>query len=428
MLTALTKYVKIVSQSNQSYLNFLNPTINDSGFLNFKNIKSIQGRDFKTSSGIFFINNSFSTSNIKKLLNLKLFNLVEQLKLCFNLKTHLTSKKIICWVLLVIRVLLSFWFSPILLLFKSVLTFFNIKKTLSHLYPRFKIETKHKILIGSVGFLFTGESDFLITNALCDYDTYISDDIVAPETEWVDHFREDVRGDEINPIVPWSFTNIITPGSFTNIFSDIDTTNGSRTGLGILEIPRSWFNQKITNDINILEITEYWFADRNLQGGLVERPTLVQDEEIPGPSLVGLNLDKIRSSAVPPLPQVNESTGSNLLSKLNLIFQNDSSTNLSDASTLHQVDTSKVYTTVDSSSINSSEEVKILPQVGISDTNTGSENPAQLVMETSESISDLGLSSSEQEAIERYLAKTINGSGDNTDFIKEISRSQTNNT
>merc|ERR1712157_11470 len=49
MLTALTKYVKIVSQSNQSYLNFLNPTINDSGFLNFKNIKSIQGRDFKTS-------------------------------------------------------------------------------------------------------------------------------------------------------------------------------------------------------------------------------------------------------------------------------------------------------------------------------------------------------------------------------------------
>ena len=160
----------------------------------------------------------------------------------------------------------------------------------------------------------------------------------------------------------------------------------------------------------------------------MERPTLVQDEEIPGPSLVGLNLDKIRSSAVPPLPQVNESTGSNLLSKLNLIFQNDSSTNLSDASTLHQVDTSKVYTTVDSSSINSSEEVKILPQVGISDTNTGSENPAQLVMETSESISDLGLSSSEQEAIERYLAKTINGSGDNTDFIKEISRSQTNNT
>ena len=111
VLTVLTKYVKIVSQSNQSYLNFLNPTINDSGFLNFKNIKSIQGRDFKTSSGIFFINNSFSTSNIKKLLNLKLFNffkndhlnnkilftqnnninanLVEQLKLCFNLKTHL---------------------------------------------------------------------------------------------------------------------------------------------------------------------------------------------------------------------------------------------------------------------------------------------------------------------------------------------------
>ena len=111
MSTTLTKYVKIISQSNQSYLNFLNPTVNDSGLLNFKNIKSIQNKDFKTSSGIFFINNSFSTSSIKKLLNLKLLNffkndnfnnkilitqnnninanLVEQLKFCFNLKTHL---------------------------------------------------------------------------------------------------------------------------------------------------------------------------------------------------------------------------------------------------------------------------------------------------------------------------------------------------
>ena len=121
MLTTLTEYVKIVSQSNQSYLNFLNPTLNDSGFLNFKNIKPIQNNDLKTSSGVFFINNSFETSNIKKLLNLKLLNffknnnsngkilltqnnninvnLITQFKQSFNLKTHLHLPKIVIGVL-----------------------------------------------------------------------------------------------------------------------------------------------------------------------------------------------------------------------------------------------------------------------------------------------------------------------------------------
>jgi len=74
MLRSLIKCVGIVSQSNQNHLNFLNPTLNDSGFLSFKNIKPIQNKDFKTSSGVFFVNNSFSTSNIKKLLNLRLLN------------------------------------------------------------------------------------------------------------------------------------------------------------------------------------------------------------------------------------------------------------------------------------------------------------------------------------------------------------------
>ena len=122
MLTTLTEYVKIVSRSNQSYLNFLNPTLNDSGFLNFKNIKPIQNNDLKTSSGVFFINNSFETSNIKKLLNLKLLNffkndnsngkilltqnnninvnLIIQFKQSFNLKTHLHLSKIIIGVLI----------------------------------------------------------------------------------------------------------------------------------------------------------------------------------------------------------------------------------------------------------------------------------------------------------------------------------------
>ena len=121
MLTTLTEYVKIVSRSNQSYLNFLNPTLNDSGFLNFKNIKPIQNNDLKTSSGVFFINNSFETSNIKKLLNLKLLNffknnnsngkilltqnnninvnLINQFKQSFNLKTHLHLLKIVIGVL-----------------------------------------------------------------------------------------------------------------------------------------------------------------------------------------------------------------------------------------------------------------------------------------------------------------------------------------
>ena len=60
MLATLTKYVKIVSQSNQSYLNFKNPTVDHFGFLNFKNIKSIQNKNFKTSSEIFFVNKSFT--------------------------------------------------------------------------------------------------------------------------------------------------------------------------------------------------------------------------------------------------------------------------------------------------------------------------------------------------------------------------------
>ena len=110
-----------MNSAGSGHLNFLNPTLNDSGFLNFKNIKPIQNNDLKTSSGVFFINNSFETSNIKKLLNLKLLNffknnnsngkilltqnnninvnLITQFKQSFNLKTHLHLPKIVIGVL-----------------------------------------------------------------------------------------------------------------------------------------------------------------------------------------------------------------------------------------------------------------------------------------------------------------------------------------
>jgi len=92
-------------------LNVLNATLNDVGFLNFNGIKSVEYSDFRNSIGVYFINNSFSTSNIKKLLNLKLLNffkshksdnkllitqnnnldikLITKLKKSFNLNNHL---------------------------------------------------------------------------------------------------------------------------------------------------------------------------------------------------------------------------------------------------------------------------------------------------------------------------------------------------
>merc|ERR1739838_1037358 len=42
--------------------------------VNYNNMKSIEYSDLKNSIGVYFINNSFSTSNIKKLLNFKLLN------------------------------------------------------------------------------------------------------------------------------------------------------------------------------------------------------------------------------------------------------------------------------------------------------------------------------------------------------------------
>lgn len=75
MIKFLTKHINLYSQCNsQSQLNILSTTLNDVGFANFNNLKTIKNKDFRNSAGIYFINSSFSTPNIKKLLNLKLLN------------------------------------------------------------------------------------------------------------------------------------------------------------------------------------------------------------------------------------------------------------------------------------------------------------------------------------------------------------------
>ena len=81
MLKILIKHINIFSQwGNQNRLNTLNATLSDVGFLNFNVLSSMKKKDFENSSGIYFINSSFSTPNIKKLLNLKLLNFFQNHK------------------------------------------------------------------------------------------------------------------------------------------------------------------------------------------------------------------------------------------------------------------------------------------------------------------------------------------------------------
>ena len=112
MLKLLIKHINLFTQSeSQNQLNILNSTLNDVGFVNYNNLSSLEYKDFKNSTGIYFVNNSFSTPNIQKLLSLKLLNffkhnksnnkmlitqssnlnvkLITQLKKSFNLNNHL---------------------------------------------------------------------------------------------------------------------------------------------------------------------------------------------------------------------------------------------------------------------------------------------------------------------------------------------------
>lgn len=112
MIRSLTQHVNLFAQyGNKSRLNILSSTSNSVGFANFNHIKPIENKDFSHSTGIYFVNSSLSTSNIKKLLSLKLLNffqsdiytsktlitqnsklnvkLATQLKKSFNLNNHL---------------------------------------------------------------------------------------------------------------------------------------------------------------------------------------------------------------------------------------------------------------------------------------------------------------------------------------------------
>ena len=81
MIKSLTKHMSLYAQGNdQTQLNILNSTLNDAGFANFNNLRTIKNKDFRNSAGIYFINSSFSTPNIKKLLNLKLLNFFQKYK------------------------------------------------------------------------------------------------------------------------------------------------------------------------------------------------------------------------------------------------------------------------------------------------------------------------------------------------------------
>ena len=81
MLHFLTKYVNLFSQSNSNNpLNILRSSLNSVGFSNFNTLKTIKSKEFKNATGIYFVNSSLSTSNIKKLLNLKLLNFFQDCK------------------------------------------------------------------------------------------------------------------------------------------------------------------------------------------------------------------------------------------------------------------------------------------------------------------------------------------------------------
>ena len=81
LLNLLNKHITLFAQfNNKSPLNILQPSLGSVGFLNSTPVKAVQNRDLKNAAGVYFINNSFSNSNIKKLLNLKLLNLFQGYK------------------------------------------------------------------------------------------------------------------------------------------------------------------------------------------------------------------------------------------------------------------------------------------------------------------------------------------------------------
>lgn len=112
LISSFSKHIDLFSQSdNKSRLNVLHPSLGSVGSINSAGLKTIQNKDFNSAPVIYFINDSFSGSNIRKLLNLKLLNffqgyqhgikilitqnssldtkLVTALKISFNCANHL---------------------------------------------------------------------------------------------------------------------------------------------------------------------------------------------------------------------------------------------------------------------------------------------------------------------------------------------------
>ena len=98
-LKLLIKYINFYSHSKAfNSLNVLNSTLNESGIHNFNILKTVQNIDFKNSLGVYFLNNSFNSYNIKKLLNLKLLNFFQDFrnmnKLLITQNSTLDAKEI----------------------------------------------------------------------------------------------------------------------------------------------------------------------------------------------------------------------------------------------------------------------------------------------------------------------------------------------
>lgn len=75
LIKFLSKHIDLFSHSTEkSQLTVLHPSLGSVGFLNLTKLKPIQNKDLKNAAGVYFLNNSFSSPNVKKLLNLKLLN------------------------------------------------------------------------------------------------------------------------------------------------------------------------------------------------------------------------------------------------------------------------------------------------------------------------------------------------------------------
>lgn len=94
LINSLRELINLFSQhDNKSQLNILHPSLDSVGFTDSTSLKAMRNKDFKSATGIYFINNSFSSPNIKKLLNLKLLNLFQGYK--HDIKILITQSSVL---------------------------------------------------------------------------------------------------------------------------------------------------------------------------------------------------------------------------------------------------------------------------------------------------------------------------------------------